>query len=323
MTIMTWMKMKGILILVILFKIPSANNLRIQVLRSVDRWSADENHEASIYNAYLHAIENAQHSIYIENQFFISSQSGVFLKVENQLLSAMAKRIARAYRNGEDFHIYVIMPLKPEFPGEWDTKSGKDLSKLMIVDDKITIIGSANINDRSMLGSRDSEVAVMIEDVQVMDGRMKGHSFPVGKFSHSLRCHLMREHLGLLDDESYNMSTNLKVEDPLELHPRFGEVALANTLTFERVFGGRITPTDHVWNFDDLKNRVSIPGLVDFDVNEAKKELSNIRGNIVIYPLLFLAEVLKPSYLDMFSMYVDTRGDTKDLNFDTEKTFVA
>ena len=360
---------------------PSANNLRIQVLRSVDRWSADENHEASIYNAYLHAIENAQHSIYIENQFFISSQSGVFLKVENQLLSAMAKRIARAYRNGEDFHIYVIMPLKPEFPGEWDTKSGKDLrsvsywnylslyngedslysrlekenipkediplffsvyglrthdilnetpvteivyvhSKLMIVDDKITIIGSANINDRSMLGSRDSEVAVMIEDVQVMDGRMKGHSFPVGKFSHSLRCHLMREHLGLLDDERYK-STNLKVEDPLALHPHFWEVALANTLTFERVFGGRITPTDHVWNFEDLKNRVSIPGLVDFDVNEAKKELSNIRGNIVIYPLLFLAEVLKPSYLDMFSMYVDTRGDTKDLNFDTEKTFVA
>ena len=33
-------------------------------------------------------------------------------------------------------------------------------SKMMIVDDKRTIIGSANINDRSMLGSRDSELAV-------------------------------------------------------------------------------------------------------------------------------------------------------------------
>lgn len=31
-------------------------------------------------------------------------------------------------------------------------------SKLMIVDDRITLIGSANINDRSLLGSRDSEV---------------------------------------------------------------------------------------------------------------------------------------------------------------------
>lgn len=31
-------------------------------------------------------------------------------------------------------------------------------SKLMIVDDRIAVIGSSNINDRSLLGSRDSEV---------------------------------------------------------------------------------------------------------------------------------------------------------------------
>ncbi len=30
----------------------------------------------------------------------------------------------------------------------------------MIVDDKVVILGSANINDRSMLGTRDSELAV-------------------------------------------------------------------------------------------------------------------------------------------------------------------
>lgn len=35
-------------------------------------------------------------------------------------------------------------------------------SKLMIVDDKFVIIGSANINDRSLLGNRDSELAVKI-----------------------------------------------------------------------------------------------------------------------------------------------------------------
>lgn len=31
-------------------------------------------------------------------------------------------------------------------------------SKLMIIDDREVLIGSANINDRSLLGSRDSEV---------------------------------------------------------------------------------------------------------------------------------------------------------------------
>jgi hypothetical protein len=33
-------------------------------------------------------------------------------------------------------------------------------SKLMIIDDRTTLIGSANINDRSLLGSRDSEVCI-------------------------------------------------------------------------------------------------------------------------------------------------------------------
>ena len=35
-------------------------------------------------------------------------------------------------------------------------------SKCMIVDDTHIIIGSANINDRSMLGSRDHETGVVI-----------------------------------------------------------------------------------------------------------------------------------------------------------------
>ena len=36
-------------------------------------------------------------------------------------------------------------------------------SKLMIVDDKRFIIGSANINDRSLLGCRDSEIAIIVD----------------------------------------------------------------------------------------------------------------------------------------------------------------
>lgn len=35
-------------------------------------------------------------------------------------------------------------------------------SKTMIVDDRAFIVGSANINDRSMLGSRDHEIAVVV-----------------------------------------------------------------------------------------------------------------------------------------------------------------
>jgi phospholipase D1/2 len=35
-------------------------------------------------------------------------------------------------------------------------------SKLMIIDDHIALIGSSNINDRSLLGSRDSEVSFLL-----------------------------------------------------------------------------------------------------------------------------------------------------------------
>lgn len=39
-------------------------------------------------------------------------------------------------------------------------------SKVMIVDDRSCIIGSININERSMHGDRDSEIAVLIDDTE-------------------------------------------------------------------------------------------------------------------------------------------------------------
>lgn len=37
-------------------------------------------------------------------------------------------------------------------------------SKIMIIDDEVAIIGSANINDRSMIGNRDSEIGIVIKE---------------------------------------------------------------------------------------------------------------------------------------------------------------
>jgi phospholipase D1/2 len=68
----------------------------------------------------------------------------------------------------------------------------------MIVDDVWTVIGSANINDRSMLGVRDSEVAIITRDKAPADGKMNGRNARVSSFAQSLRISLWREHLGLL-----------------------------------------------------------------------------------------------------------------------------
>lgn len=96
--------------------------------------------------------------------------------------------------------------------------------KVCIVDDRLAIIGSANINERSMRGDRDSELAAVIRDTEMIDGyqtiflpraiisltstfrKMAGGPFKVGRFAHSLRVRLMREHIGIdvdaLNDES-------------------------------------------------------------------------------------------------------------------------
>jgi len=62
-------------------------------------------------------------------------------------------------------------------------------NKMMIVDDLYAIVGSANINDRSMLGSRDSEIAVLIADSATekhdLDG--SGDLKSTGTFAHQLR----------------------------------------------------------------------------------------------------------------------------------------
>jgi phospholipase D1/2 len=71
-------------------------------------------------------------------------------------------------------------------------------SKLMIVDDRVCVIGSANINDRSMLGNRDSEICAIIEDKDFVWSKMNGQSYRAGKFALSLRLRLWKEHLGLL-----------------------------------------------------------------------------------------------------------------------------
>jgi hypothetical protein len=68
--------------------------------------------------------------------------------------------------------------------------------KLMIVDDRIMIIGSANINDRSMLGSRDSEMAIRIEDTFHIDSIMNQLPHTVGYLPFTIRVKLMRQHLG-------------------------------------------------------------------------------------------------------------------------------
>ena len=185
-----------------------------QLVVSCGLWSYGCVTEMSIFSAYLHLIGEADHFIYIENQFFISSTAGE--PVKNTIAEALVERIKVAHKEKSPFKVIIVMPLLPAFEGSVEDQAAKVLrvqlhweyatisrspqslfsrlreagieqpedyigfyglrthalmdkpvteivyvhSKLMITDDKYALIGSANINDRSMVGDRDSEVAV-------------------------------------------------------------------------------------------------------------------------------------------------------------------
>ncbi|WAR07270.1 PLD1-like protein [Mya arenaria] len=134
-------------------------------------------------------------------------------------------------------------------------------SKLMIVDDDTVIIGSANINDRSMIGSRDSEIAVVVEDTDKFPVKLNGKDHMAGKFATSLRRTLFREHLGIKEDDFH-----IDLSDP--------------------VF--KCIPDDRIKSFSQIKEMAATPSLAETDKEAARQELKKVKGRIVFLPLYFL-----------------------------------
>lgn len=74
-------------------------------------------------------------------------------------------------------------------------------AEIMIVDDRRVIMGSANINERSQLGDRDAEVAMVVEDLDMIDSTMNGEPYKAARFAATLRRRLYRGHLGLIEPQ--------------------------------------------------------------------------------------------------------------------------
>nr|XP_046268840.1 phospholipase D1a [Scatophagus argus]XP_046268841.1 phospholipase D1a [Scatophagus argus] len=158
-------------------------------------------------------------------------------------------------------------------------------SKMLIADDNTVIIGSANINDRSMLGKRDSEVAVIVEDSEKVAAVMDGQEYEAGAYALQLRLECFRTILGGHSDTSIDLS------DPIS--DRFYKevwmtTAGRNATIYEKVF--RCLPSSLVRNMSELEQYQSKPGLAQTDVARAQEELRKIRGFLVQFPLDFLSE---------------------------------
>uniref|UniRef100_A0A8C8ZWA8 Phospholipase n=1 Tax=Prolemur simus TaxID=1328070 RepID=A0A8C8ZWA8_PROSS len=158
-------------------------------------------------------------------------------------------------------------------------------SKLLIADDNTVIIGSANINDRSLLGKRDSEMAVIVQDTETVPSVMDGEEYQAGRFAQGLRLQCFRVVLGYLSDPSED------IQDPVS-DKFFKEVwvstAARNATIYDKVF--RCLPNDEVHNLIQLRDFISKPILAKEDPIRAEEELRKIRGFLVQFPFYFLSE---------------------------------
>ncbi|XP_077017156.1 phospholipase D1 isoform X2 [Tamandua tetradactyla] len=158
-------------------------------------------------------------------------------------------------------------------------------SKLLIADDNTVIIGSANINDRSMLGKRDSEMAVIVQDTEMVPSVMDGREYKAGRFAQELRLQCFRVVLGYISDSGED------IRDPVS-DKFFKEVwistAAKNATIYDKVF--RCLPNDEVHNLVQLRDFINKPVLAKEDPSRAEEELKRIRGFLVQFPLYFLSE---------------------------------
>ncbi|KAI5283642.1 hypothetical protein KEM54_001964 [Ascosphaera aggregata] len=188
--------------------------------------------------------------------------------------------------------------------------------KICIVDDRVAICGSANLNDRSQLGSHDSELAIVMEDWDTIDSFMDGKPYKAGRHIASLRRALWREHLGLLPFQPIDASGDPNalppqdcpndyrpgweddlVSDPLnsELWDLWTSQATTNTQIFRQLF--RADPDNHITTFAEYDkfspmNKKNQGHLADpfTPVEEVKKRLDKIKGHLVWMPLDFLCK---------------------------------
>lgn len=170
-------------------------------------------------------------------------------------------------------------------------------TKMMVVDDRYAIVGSANVNDRSLLGDRDSELAVLVMDTDWSYEDIGSKDEPTTvtrKFARDLRMGVWRKIFGAaagsLEDAIKRPAAQSSWED-------IRDRAKKNSQAFEAVFphiprnGSRIWP-----GIKMTKEGKREAGWMPFDepfwsptntaayVTASASQLGNIKGHITLLP---------------------------------------
>ena len=150
-------------------------------------------------------------------------------------------------------------------------------SKLMIVDDDFMIFGSANINDRSMIGERDSEIAMVTYDRNRVKGTFNGVQAEMSQSVRKFRKQIFTETFALSENE---------VEDPVseDLWSTILARTKKNTEIYREVFGPY--PDDTMKTYEEV---LSVGAQADIKKYDELKD--GIKGIAVQMPVNFLSGV--------------------------------
>ncbi|NOV22292.1 phospholipase [Cupriavidus necator] len=258
-------------------------------------------------------------------------------KAREAAQNAKIEYLDRNIRAGEWEQYLTLLNLR-----NWDVLNRRPVteqiyvhSKLLIADDRVVVLGSANINDRSQLGDRDSELAVVIHDDRALSVRVDGQlAQPVGTLAHSLRKALWKKHFGLMGNVA--PATELGMShvldgpgDPITWQA-IQKVAQTNAEAYERAFPYVPRSKSHssVWpTWDDSHGRLS--GYMPFNERfwrearprdesftwDAKQILSEImpsgvRGFIVSLPLMWTVGENNDSKMNLTTLaHVESEGE--------------
>ncbi len=193
---------------------PTLGPDHVQVLRTLackDTYSFLPGGEQTVRLAYEKAIENAEHYVYIEDQYAWPNSLGPKLnqaakrgvKIIFVLAHEYDSRPLRIVHNDMRHDDFLDTVREDAAQNVFvyhlqQTGGGADIyvhAKTMIVDDRYAAIGSTNINRRSH--TTDSELQVAVVGGMPVSATIDGGAQMVRPFARNLRLRLWKEHLGL------------------------------------------------------------------------------------------------------------------------------
>lgn len=166
-------------------------------------------------------------------------------------------------------------------------------SKLIIADGTTAVVGSANFNDRSMLGDRDSEIALFVEDTQVgsLLRRLLAEHLGIGgrRKKYPDGCGFEEASVDAFLEEMFAGTQPLRLEDN-DVFDAMTARAEINTRIFRELF--RSLPDDDVRTAADYLEFVKQRPLYSMDVDRdvIQSIFLRIRGHLVLFPHNFLSD---------------------------------